>query len=38
MLQLIISSIHAENGKKQIRLESNNLKKGMERLLGKELE
>lgn len=38
MLQLIISSIHVENGKKQIRLEGNNLKKGMERLLGKELE
>lgn len=38
MLQLIVSSIHVENGKKQIRLEGNNLKKGMERLLGKELE
>jgi hypothetical protein len=38
MLQLIVSSIHVESEKKQIKLEGNNLKKGMERLLGKEIE
>ena len=38
LIGIIISSIHQEKGKKQIRLDEGNLKKGMEALVGKSIE
>lgn len=38
LIKLIISSIHQEEDKKQIRLDEGNLKKGMETLIGKSIE
>lgn len=38
LVRIIASSIHQKEGKKQIRLDEGNLKKGMETLIGKSIE